>query len=161
MSWFWALPSARALHCIFCSHTRKRMPLPSGLAFGFRFSEWHQSGSFFSAAAFSAIIIPTIITKAVKMITWITSDLFETGIDCDAGIDKNSKIVIKPRGAINTNGLALIEKSRSDSHRTPKIPAVMPTAQRMVSGFNNSAESIKNPNNKKNSALIKNAISAT
>ena len=42
--------------------------------------------------------------KAVSNITWIISDLLTKTIVCSGLIERNSKIVIKPRGATKRSG---------------------------------------------------------
>ena len=76
------------------------------------------------------------------------------------GIDKNRRIVIKPRGAIKTNGLVCNLKILSIINLTINIPNVMQSANKIVSEFNTSARSIKKPKSKKNNARIRKANSA-
>jgi len=50
-------------------------------------------------------MMPNIIVIAVKIITCMINELLTVEILCEGSIDKNSKIVMSPRGAINNKGL--------------------------------------------------------
>jgi hypothetical protein len=89
----------------------------------------------------------------------VIKDLSICSICCESGIDKNNKMVINPRGAIKTKGLAFNLKIFNTKNLMTKIPMVMSKANKILSGFKTSEMLIKNPKRIKNRARVKNANS--
>ena len=102
---------------------------------------------------------PNIIINAESMMTCVTKDLFTCSICAFNGMERNSKIVMSPLGAINSNGLVLILKILSVINRIEKIPAVIQMAKSSVEELSKSDISNKKPNNMKKEARIRKAIS--
>lgn len=77
------------------------------------------------------------------MMTWIMSDLFTSEIACVDSMERNNKIVISPRGAMNNKGSNGNFESVSCMARKSSIKNTIAQAQINVSAFNTSLVSIK------------------
>ena len=71
------------------------------------------------------------------------SDLFTSEIVCVGSMERNSKIVISPLGAINNNGCQGSLESFSWINRKAKMKNTMAKAQIKVSAFKTSLVSIE------------------
>lgn len=99
------------------------------------------------------------MTNAESTMTCVTNDLLTCSVCAVNGIERNSKIVIKPLGAINSKGFVLILKMVKVNNRIKKIPAVMQIAKSSVEELSKSETSNKKPNKMKKDARMRKAIS--
>ena len=84
----------------------------------------------------AVVMSPTIIIKAVNIITWVTRDLFTRGIARTGSMERNSRIVISPLGATNNKGLKGRRDNFNCNARNAKVTNTITKASNAVSVFN-------------------------